>query len=87
VCSSDLLFLPIGGQGVLDAAKAYKLAVSLAPKIIIPNHFGDIGDSQALKSFLKEAGVNPDPLPKLTLKKKDLEGKEGDVIVLESSKE
>jgi L-ascorbate metabolism protein UlaG (beta-lactamase superfamily) len=83
----DILFLPIGGQGVLDAAKAYKLAVSLAPKIIIPNPFGDIGDSQALKSFLKEAGVNPDPLPKLTLKKKDLEGKEGDVIVLESSKE
>jgi len=83
----DILFTPIGGQGVLDASKAYKLAVTLSPKIIIPYHFGDIGDAQALSVFLKEAGVSPAPVPKLTLKKKDLEGKEGDVIVLESSKE
>lgn len=87
----DILFVPIGGEGVLDAAKAYKLAVSLEPKIIIPMHYGtagaDIGAANALKTFLKEAGENPDPVAKLTLKKKDLEGKEADVIVLESSRE
>ena len=83
----DVLFVPIGGEGVLDPAKAYKLAVSLEPKLIIPMHYGDVGVKDALKAFLKESGENPTPLPKLTLKKKDLEGKECDVVVLESNKE
>lgn len=81
----DILFVPIGGQGVLEPAKAYKLAISLEPKLIIPMHYGDIGGKDALKAFLKEAGENPKPEPKLTLKKKDLEGKEGDIIVLEAT--
>ncbi len=83
----DILFVPIGGDGVLDPAKAYKLAVSLEPKIIIPMHFGDIGEKDALKVFLKEAGENPKSEPKLTLKKKDLEGKEGDIVLLDSVNE
>ncbi|MDB5258827.1 MAG: hypothetical protein JWO73_35 [Candidatus Taylorbacteria bacterium] len=83
----DILFVPIGGEGVLEPAKAYKLAVSLEPKLIIPMHYGDVGAKDALKVFLKEAGENPDPVAKLTLKKKDLEGKEGNVVILESSKE
>ena len=83
----DILFVPIGGEGVLDPVKAYKLAISLEPKIIIPMHFGDIGVRDALKVFLKEAGENPKAETKLTLKKKDLEGKEGDIMLLDSSKE
>jgi len=83
----DILFVPMGGEGVLDPAKAYKLAVSLEPKIIIPMHYGDIGGKDALKIFLREAGENPKPEAKLTLKKKDLDGKEGDVFVIDSSKE
>ena len=83
----DILFVPIGGEGVLDPVKAYKLAVSLEPKIIIPMHYDDIGTAGALKAFLKEAGENPTPVAKLTLKKKDLEGKEADIVVLESSRE
>lgn len=79
----DILFVPIGGDGVLDAAKAYKLAVSIGPKIIIPIHYGDMGNRDALKTFLKEAGESPKPEAKLTLKKKDLEGKEADVLLLE----
>ncbi|MEI6304562.1 MAG: MBL fold metallo-hydrolase [Candidatus Taylorbacteria bacterium] len=79
----DILFVPIGGDGVLSPADAYKLAVSIGPKIIIPIHYGDIGGKDALKAFLKEAGENPKPEAKLTLKKKDLEGKEADVVVLE----
>jgi hypothetical protein len=82
----DILFVPIGGDGVLDPASAYKLAVSIGPKIIIPIHYGEIGSKDALKQFLKEAGENPTPVPKLTLKKKDLEGKDADVVVLEVEK-
>ena len=79
----DILFVPIGGDGVLNPAQAYKLAVSIGPKIIIPMHYGDIGAKDALKAFLKEAGESPKPESKLTLKKKDLEGKDADVMVLE----
>lgn len=79
----DILFVPIGGEGVLDPAKAYKLAVAMEPKIIIPVHYGDIGGKEALKVFLKEAGESPKPEAKLTLKKKDLDGKDADVVVLE----
>lgn len=78
----DILFVPIGGDGVLDPAKAYKLAVSIEPKIIIPILYDDKKDS--LKVFLKEAGDNPKPESKLTLKKKDLEGKEAEVMVVAS---
>lgn len=79
----DILFVPIGGEGVLNPAQAYKLAVSISPKLIIPMHYGDIGAKDALKAFLKEAGESPKAESKLTLKKKDLEGKEAEVVVLE----
>ena len=79
----DILFVPIGGEGVLNPAQAYKLAVSLEPKIIIPIHYGDVGIKDSLKVFLKEAGENPKSESKITLKKKDLEGKEAEVLVLE----
>ena len=79
----DILFLPIGDDGVLDTVKANKLAVTLEPKIIIPMHYDGVGSSGALKKFLKEAGEeDTKPIDKLTIKKKDLDGKEGDVIVL-----
>jgi L-ascorbate metabolism protein UlaG (beta-lactamase superfamily) len=75
----DILFLPIGGEGVLDYASAYKLAVQLEPKAIIPMHY----DAPALKAFLKEAGVDKaEPQEKFTVKKKDLDGKEGEIVVL-----
>ncbi len=80
----DILFCPIGGEGVLDPAKAYKLAVALEPKIIVPMHYGDVGIKDALKIFMKESGENVAPVDKLTIKKKDLEGKEGDVLVLQA---
>jgi hypothetical protein len=79
----DVLFVPIGGDGVLSPSDAYKLAISIGPKIIIPIHYGDIGQPDSLKKFLKETGTNPKPEAKLTLKKKDLEGKVAEVVVLE----
>jgi L-ascorbate metabolism protein UlaG (beta-lactamase superfamily) len=79
----DILFVPIGDEGVLDATKAEKLSVEIEPKIIIPMHFGDVGVSGALKKYLKEAGEdNVKPIDKLTLKKKDLDGKMSEVVVL-----
>ncbi len=79
----DILFVPIGGDGVLDPASAYKLAVSLEPGIIIPMHFGEVGEKKALEVFLKEGGEDKsESIDKLVIKKKDLEGKEGEIVVL-----
>lgn len=80
----DLLFVPIGGNGVLNAQDAYKLAVKLEPKAIIPMGY-DVGDKDALKTFIKEGGEDVKPIDKLTIKKKDLEGKETDIIILSTS--
>ncbi len=79
----DILFLPIGDNNVIDAAKAEKLSVEIEPKIIIPMHFGDVGIKDSLKKYLKEAGEDAvKPIDKLTVRRKDLEGKTGDVVVL-----
>lgn len=80
----DILFVPIGGDGVLEPATAHKLAVQFEPNIIIPSHYGEVGINNALKLFLKEAGEESiKPIDKLTIKKKDLDGKEGELVVLE----
>lgn len=72
----DILFVPVSES--LTADKAYKLAVSLEPRLIIP-----LGEDSDVKKFVKEAGESsPERTEKLTLKKKDLDGKEGDIVIL-----
>jgi L-ascorbate metabolism protein UlaG (beta-lactamase superfamily) len=80
----DVLFVPVGGDGVLSPSKAHELAVSLEPKIIVPMHWSGIGQPKALEAFLKEAGNGKEKVDKLTLKKKDLVGLEGSILVIQS---
>ena len=74
----DVLIIPVGGKGALNPAEAQKLAVKLEAKIIIPILY----DDKALKQFLKEAGEEAKPVDKLTIKPRDLMGKESEVVVL-----
>jgi L-ascorbate metabolism protein UlaG (beta-lactamase superfamily) len=78
----DVLFVPIGGDGVLASGPAHELAVSLEPKILIPIHVSGAGGEKALETFLKEAGTTGEKFDKLTLKKKDLAGRDGSILVL-----
>lgn len=78
----DILFVPVGGGGVLSPAAAHKLAVSLEPKIIVPMHWSGMGEPKALEAFLKEAGNGAKRVDKLTLKKKDLAGLDGSILVI-----
>src|SRR3989344_6961443 len=80
----DVLFVPVGGDGVLSPAKAHELAVSLEPKIIVPMHWSGIGQPKSLDAFLKAAGNGSEKVDKLTLKKKDLAGRDGSIIVITS---
>lgn len=72
----DILFAP---TETLEPAASYKLAVSLEPSVIIPMQYND----STLKQFLKEGGeAKVESLDKFVVKKKDLEGKEGEIVVL-----
>ena len=76
---TDVLFVPVGDdQFLLNPYDAHKLAVSLEPKLIIPMDY----DEQSLPVFLKEAGAEKvDPVEKLTIKRKDIDGKLGEVVL------
>lgn len=79
----DVLFLPVGADGVLDAGQATKLATMLEPRIIIPMHWSGMGAPKALDAYLKEEGGATEKTDKLTLKKKDALDKDGDIIVIQ----
>ena len=79
----DILFVPVGGD-LLSPADAEKVSVTLGAKMVIPLQPDGSGEKE-LKLFLKEAGAEgAKPVDKLTLKKKDLDGKEGEVVILEA---
>lgn len=82
----NILFTPIGGGSVLAPAESYKLAVELDANIVIPMHYEGAEGEKNLKVFLKEGGLEKiSPVEKLTVKKKDVAGKEGEIIVLAQS--
>ena len=80
----DILFVPIGGKTVINAETAAKLARTFEAKMVIPMDYGNDQESDALKKFLKETSTKETtPVEKLTLKLRDLSGKEGEVVVFE----
>jgi adenine specific DNA methylase Mod len=79
ISNPDIIFVPIGGNGLLDVKQAVKLVSSLEPKMVIPMDY----DTNILKAFLKETDEEEvETLDKLTIKRKDLENKENEVVVL-----
>ena len=72
---ADMVFVSIGD----DPSAAYKMATSFDPNVIIPMNY----DADTLKRFLKEGGQEKTSAEdKLTLKRRDLDGKEGSIVVL-----
>ena len=68
----DILFMPV------NLPNKSKVIISLEPKIIIPMDY----DASSLKAFLKELGQENIPvIDKLTLKRKELENKNSEVVV------
>lgn len=76
----DMFFVPIGGKSTIDASTAQKLANSFNAKMVVPMDY----DKDSLKIFLKESGAEgTKPVDKLTIKKKDFVGKQGEVVIFE----
>lgn len=82
----DVLFVPIAGGSVLDPTEAYKLSIKIEAKLVIPCHYISIKED-CVKEFLKESGEEDlKPVDKCTIKKRDLEGKNGEVKLISPSK-
>ncbi len=75
---TDVLFVPVGGDDTtLNPYDAHKLSVALEPKLIIPMDYTE----KTLPIFMKEAGEKTAPVEKLTIKKKDIENKLGEIVL------
>jgi L-ascorbate metabolism protein UlaG (beta-lactamase superfamily) len=83
----DILFIPIGGKYTLGGEKAAELVRKIEPKIVIPMHYkinGSTLDIDTEKKFCSEMGNCPrNKISKMNLKKKDLEEKNMEVILMD----
>jgi L-ascorbate metabolism protein UlaG (beta-lactamase superfamily) len=67
----DLLLVPVGGDGALDASQAQETVTLLEPKLIIPMNYATPAARAKLDpvdSFLRETGAPAaEPLPRLSV--------------------
>jgi L-ascorbate metabolism protein UlaG (beta-lactamase superfamily) len=82
----DILMIPIGGKYTIDGEKAAEIAKKVEPGIIIPIHYkikGSTMDVEDEKKFCNELGNCPqNKVSKLNIKKKELEGKSMEIILM-----
>ncbi len=82
----DVLFVPVGGNGILDAKKAMELVNTLQPRLVIPCHFKmpDLKTHlDSVDKFLREFGAGKlEPQAKVKLARKDLPQEETEVILM-----
>jgi L-ascorbate metabolism protein UlaG (beta-lactamase superfamily) len=83
----DVLFVPVGGGGALNAKQAMEVIGQLEPRIIIPMHYkvGSMGSGlDGVEPFLKAMGSGKlEKLSKLKISKKELPQEEMRVVLLE----
>ncbi len=84
----DMLMIPVGDEKLLSVKDAINLMSEIEPKITIPMMYKIPGLKEKLEgaeAFLKTLGIkSPEPLPKLSIKKKDLPADEAKIIVLQA---
>lgn len=82
----NILMIPIGGKYTIDGEKAVDIIKKIEPNIIIPMHYkvkGSNVDIDDEKKFCNEMGNCPSgKMSKISIKKKDLEGKSMEVILM-----
>lgn len=85
----DVLFIPVGGKYTLDGKKAAELVRKVEPAIVIPMHYkipGSTVDVDDEKVFCSAMGNCPkEKTAKLNIKKKDLEGKSMETVLMDST--
>lgn len=83
---ADIIFIPIGGDNVLGADEAFKFVKKFSPKIVIPIAYDPKKNKADVEAFASHFGERVSTEDKLTIKKKDLEGEQMDVVILNEVK-
>jgi len=83
----DILMIPIGGVYTIGVKEAVRIMSQIEPNIIIPMHY-QIPKLKlkldGVDKFLKTMGIESiSPLPKLSIKKKDILSEEAKIIILQ----
>jgi L-ascorbate metabolism protein UlaG (beta-lactamase superfamily) len=85
--SMDVLMVPVGGRGTLNASKAAETISLLDPKLVIPMHYKTRECQMELDPvdrFLKEMGIKElAPQPKVHATKSNLPSEGTQVVVME----
>ncbi len=84
----DVLLIPVGGEYTIGSQEAAEIVSQIEPKIVIPMHY----QLPKLKikldgpeKFFKAMGQKmPEPLPKLSIKQRDLVEEETKIILLKT---
>lgn len=75
----DILFVPVGEDGTIDAKKAKEVIEQIEPRVMIPMLFTE----HSLAAFLKEMGaVNSERLDGFSVKRSELPEEMSKVVVL-----
>jgi hypothetical protein len=89
ISSVDVLFVPVGNKDTLAVKSLEEVIRKIEPAVIIPMHYKLDGMTQDIddeKVFCGEMGNCPvERVSKLSLKKKDFEGKNMEVILMHTS--
>lgn len=76
----DILMIPVGGNGCLDAKKAQAVIEEIEPRMVIPMSY-DESEGQ-LTAFLKNTGVTPEAKDTLSIVKSNLPQDKIEYVVL-----
>ena len=73
----DVLMIPVGGNYTIGSPIASEIVRNIEPSIVIPMHFKvegiKISNLEPVDKFLKETGFIVERLPKLSVKKEDID--------------
>lgn len=82
---ADILILPVGDAGFLNAKQAVKLISQIEPRLVIPScHAAGTFKLKTdnVSTFVKEFGVKPEEVDKLKIKKNDLPQDDVKLVIL-----
>lgn len=84
--SVDLLMVPVGGGGALDADQAAEVISQLEPRLVLPMHYRtelSVLALEPINRFLKEMGVTEPPVTEMLRVTKGQIPEETQVVLLE----
>ncbi|MBU0998621.1 MBL fold metallo-hydrolase [Patescibacteria group bacterium] len=86
----DVLMIPVGGIYTIDPTEAVEIVRDMEPSFILPMHYyvdgmekETFGKLEPVETFLKEVALTVEKMPKLTIKKEEVDLEVQKVILLE----